>query len=143
LIPSGEIHPVAGTPFDFSEPSPIGAHIRDGAEQVVLAHGIDHNFVLNRPESDDASLMLAATVRELESGRTLKCYTTEPGIQVYTGNFLNGSVKGTSGSTYRQGDAFALETQHFPDSPNQPAFPSTVLRPGQRFESTTLYSFSS
>jgi aldose 1-epimerase len=98
--------------------------------------------VLNRPSPDDTALILAAGARDPKSGRTLRIYTTEPGIQFYAGNFLDGSLVGASGKVYRQSDGFALETQHFPDSPNHPNFPSTVLRPGQEFTSTTIYKFS-
>jgi aldose 1-epimerase len=142
LIPTGAIDPVAGTPLDFTRPTAIGERIRDSFEQIVLAHGYDHNFVLNRPRPDDTSLILAASAHDPKSGRTLRIYTTEPGIQFYAGNFLDGSLVGTSGKVYRQSDGFALETQHFPDSPNHPNFPSTVLRPGQEFTSTTIYKFS-
>jgi aldose 1-epimerase len=142
LIPTGAIDPVAGTPLDFTRPTAIGERIRDGFQQIVLAHGYDHNFVLNRPSPDDTSLILAASARDPKSGQTLGIYTTEPGIQFYSGNFLDGSLVGTSGKVYRQSDGFALETQHFPDSPNHPNFPSTVLRPGQEFNSTTIYKFS-
>jgi aldose 1-epimerase len=142
LIPTGAIDPVAGTPLDFTTPTAIGERIRDGFAQIVLAHGYDHNFVLNRPSPDDTSLILAASAHDPKSGRTLRIYTTEPGIQFYAGNFLDGSLVGTSGKVYRQSDGFALETQHFPDSPNHPNFPSTVLRPGQEFTSTTIYKFS-
>ncbi len=137
LIPTGEIAPVAGTPLDFSSPAPIGARIRDRFPQLALARGYDHNFVVDR--SDATALALAARVREPVSGRELEVHTTEPGIQLYTGNFLDGTLIGTSGRAYRQGDGFALETQHFPDSPNQPGFPSTVLRPGEVLESATVY----
>jgi aldose 1-epimerase len=140
LIPTGEIAPVAGTPFDFTKPTAIGARIRDADPQIVIAQGYDHNFVIDRP-AGDASLMLIAKVVDPVSGRVLKTYTTEPGVQVYTGNFLDGTLVGPSHRTYRQGDAFTLETQHFPDSPNQPQFPSTVLRPSQTFTSTTVYAF--
>ncbi len=141
LIPVGALEPVAGTPLDFTRPLPLGARIRDGHDQLVLAHGIDHNFVVNRTIGDSGSLVLAATVHDPQSGRTLECLTTEPGIQVYSGNFLRGDARLACGKTARQGDGFCLETQHFPDSPNQPHFPSTVLRPGASFESTTVYRF--
>ena len=143
LIPTGELAPVAGTPFDFIRPRPIGARLRDaGFPQIMRAHGYDHNFVLDRPAPDDGGLVLAARVREPGGGRTLEISTTEPGVQFYSGNFLDGSLAGASGRAHRQGDGFCLETQHFPDSPNQPAFPSTVLQPGQEFRSTTVYAFS-
>lgn len=142
-IPTGEIAPVAGTPFDFTEPHPIGERIRDASsEQIVLGRGYDHNFVLDRESPDDTSLILAARVQEPESGRTMEVYTTEPGIQFYSGNYLDGTLVGPGGSVYRQGDGFALETQHYPDSPNQPSFPSTELQPGEEYTSTTVYAFS-
>jgi aldose 1-epimerase len=141
LIPTGAITPVAGTAFDFTTPTPIGAHIRDGDPQIVIAHGFDHNWVLNRP-AGDTSMILAATAEDPASGRVLSVWTTEPGIQFYSGNFLDGSLVGPSGHTYRQGDGFTLETQHYPDSPNQPSFPSTVLRPGESYDSHTIYAFS-
>jgi aldose 1-epimerase len=140
LIPTGVIAPVAGTPFDFTKPTPIGLHLRDADPQIVIAQGYDHNFVIDRP-AGDSSLMLIAKAVDPASGRELKTWTTEPGVQLYTGNFLDGTLVGPSHRTYRQGDAFTLETQHFPDSPNQPSFPSTVLRPSQTFTSTTVYAF--
>jgi aldose 1-epimerase len=142
LIPTGAIAPVAGTPLDFRSPTRIDARIRDSFEQLVLAHGYDHNFVLNRPSSEDAQLILAARAEDPLSGRVLEVLTTEPGVQFYSGNFLTGALVGPSGRTYRQGDGFTLETQHFPDSPNQPGFPTTVLRPGRAFSSTTVFRFS-
>jgi aldose 1-epimerase len=142
LIPTGEIAPVAGTPMDFTTAHPIGERIRDNFEQLVLGRGYDHNYVLDRPDANDTSLMMAARVVEPESGRTLEISTTEPGIQFYSGNFLDGTVIGSADKMYRQGDGFALETQHFPDSPNQPQFPSTLLEPGAEFNSTTIYAFS-
>jgi aldose 1-epimerase len=138
LIPTGEIAPVAGTPLDFTHFTPIGARIRQGFSQLVIAHGYDHNFVLDRSGS---GLSEAAVAVDPTTGRVLRVLTTEPGIQFYSGNFLDGSLVGTSGTTYRQGDGFTLETQHYPDSPNKPNFPSTVLRPGQTFSSTTEYQF--
>jgi len=140
LIPTGVIAPVAGTPFDFTTPTAIGARIRDADPQIVIAQGYDHNFVVDRP-AGDSSLILIAKAVDPASGRVLKTYTTEPGVQLYTGNFLDGTLVGPSHHTYRQGDAFTLETQHYPNSPNQPNFPSTVLRPGQTFSSTTVYAF--
>ncbi len=142
LIPTGEIAPVAGTPLDFTQPTRIGDRLRANFEQLKLGRGYDHNFVLDRPSPDDTSLILAARLRDPDSGRTLEIYTTEPGIQFYSGNFLDGALYGTSGNAYRQSDGLALETQHFPNSPNQPNFPSTVLRPGEAFNSTTIYAFS-
>ncbi|MDF3039915.1 MAG: galM [Thermomicrobiales bacterium] len=142
LIPTGEIAPVAGTPMDFTSGTAIGERIRDDFEQLVIGRGYDHNYVLDRPSADDTSLMVAATVVEPESGRTLTISTTEPGIQFYSGNFLDATEIGAAGKMYRQGDGFALETQHYPDSPNQPDFPSTLLEPGEEFTSTTVYAFS-
>jgi len=140
LIPTGAIDPVAGTPFDFRTFHAIGERIREDDPQLVIGRGYDHNWVLNRP-AGDTSLIKAAVLRDPSSGRELKISTTEPGIQFYSGNFLDGTLYGTSGRQYRQGDGLALETQHFPDSPNQPNFPSTVLRPGDKFDSTTIYQF--
>lgn len=140
LIPTGELAEVAGTPFDFRRAKPVGRDIRVSHEQLVTAKGFDHNWVLDkgitrRPEH-------FATLRDPESGRTLKVATTEPGVQFYSGNFLDGTLTGPSGRIYRQGDGLCLETQHFPDSPNQPKFPSTVLRPGETYRSSTVHSFS-
>jgi aldose 1-epimerase len=141
LIPTGEIAPVEGTPMDFRTPTAIGERARDASfEQLAIGRGYDHNWVLNR-ELDDGEMFLAARVVEPESGRTLEVLTTEPGIQFYAGNFLDGTLIGTSGRMYRQGDGFALETQHYPDSPNQESFPPTVLRPGEVYETTTIYQF--
>jgi aldose 1-epimerase len=142
LIPTGAIDPVAGTPMDFTRPTAIGDRIRDGFEQLVIGRGYDHNWVLDRHGSRNRSLVEAAEVTEPTSGRVLSIYTTEPGIQFYSGNFLDGTLVGTSGHMYRQGDGFALETQHFPDSPNHANFPSTVLRPGQVYRTQTIYDFS-
>ena len=141
-IPTGEIAPVAGTPMDFTVPTPIGARIRDSHEQLIFGRGYDHNFVLDRADLADKHLIVAAIVSDPASGRRLEVRTTEPGVQFYTGNFLDGSITGTSGRAYRQSDGFALETQHFPDSPNHPNFPSTTLRPGETYASTTIYAFS-
>lgn len=140
LIPTGTIAKVEGTPFDFRAPKPIGRDIRDGDEQLVRGHGYDHNFVLDQPQP--GALVLAARVREPATGRVLEVRTTEPGVQLYTGNFLDGTLVGAAGKIYRMSDGFCLETQHFPDSPNQPNFPSTLLRPGEEFTSTTVYRFS-
>jgi aldose 1-epimerase len=143
LIPTGAIDPVAGTPMDFRRPVAIGDRIRDGTfEQLVIGRGYDHNWVLNRRDDTLTTLERAARVTDPGSGRVLTVLTTEPGIQFYAGNFLDGTLIGTSGQMYRQGDGFALETQHFPDSPNQPHFPSTVLRPGEVYQTTTVYQFS-
>ena len=141
LIPTGDIDPVEGTPMDFNRSTAIGERINDGTfEQLVIGRGYDHNWVLDRKTDD--RLELAAKATDPESGRTLKVLTTEPGIQFYAGNFLDGTLIGTSGKMYRQSDGFALETQHFPDSPNHENFPSTVLSPGEVYETTTVYAFS-
>ena len=142
LIPTGEIAPVAGTPFDFTHATAIGDRIRDSHPQIVIGQGYDHNFVLDRADPEDTSMILAARVSDPHSRRTLEILTTEPGIQFYSGNFLDGTLVGTSGHVYRQTDAFALETQHYPDSPNQPNFPSTVLRPGEVYQTSTIYRLS-
>ncbi|GGL68118.1 aldose 1-epimerase [Streptomyces fumigatiscleroticus] len=139
LIPTGELAKVAGTAFDFRKSKPVGRDIRAGHPQQVLAKGFDHNWVLDkgitaRPEH-------IATLRDPSSGRTLRIATDQPGLQFYSGNFLDGTLTGTGGRTYRQGDGLCLETQHFPDSPNQPSFPSTVLRPGETYRTTTVHSF--
>ena len=140
LIPTGAIDPVAGTPMDFTRSTRIGARIRDyGFEQLQIGRGYDHNWVLDRRGS---GLELAARLKEPRSGRVLEVLTDQPGIQFYSGNFLDGTLVGTSGRAYRQGDGLALETQHYPDSPNHPNFPSTVLRPGDRYDTTTIYRFS-
>jgi aldose 1-epimerase len=141
LIPTGEVAPVAGTPLDFRQPKPVAPGIRSDHPQIVLAKGYDHNWVLDRA-SDDASLILAARVREPASGRVLEVLTTEPAIQFYAGNFLDASIYGPSGRAYRQGDGFCLETQHYPDSPNHPGFPSTVLRPGETYRTKTVFKFT-
>jgi aldose 1-epimerase len=141
LIPTGSLDRVAGTPMDFRQPTAIGERIRDNFEQLVIGRGYDHNYVLDRRDNRFRELELAARVFEPTSGRTLTVRTTEPGIQFYSGNFLDGTLVGTSGRMYRQGDGFALETQHFPDSPNKPNFPTTVLRPGQTYQTTTTYGF--
>ena len=143
LIPTGEIADVAGTPFDFTQPHPIGERIRDASdEQLLIGQGYDHNYVLDRPSPDDESMIVAAEVFDPSSGRVLTISTTEPGIQFYSGNFLDGTEVGESGQAYRQGDGFALETQHYPDSPNRPEFPTTVLQPGEEYATTTVYAFS-
>jgi len=139
LIPTGELRPVQGTPFDFTVPTPIGARIEQDDEQLRLGRGYDHNFVLR---SGGGELAEAAEVYEPNSGRVLRVLTTEPGIQLYTGNFLDGSLRGKYGRVYARRTGFCLETQHFPDSPNKPAFPSPVLRPGQTYRSTTIFEFS-
>ena len=140
LIPTGAIDPVGGTPMDFRRSTAIGDRIRDGFAQLVIGRGYDHNWVLDRHGS---GLQVAAKVTEPRSGRQLTVLTTEPGLQFYSGNFLDGTLVGTSGRMYRQGDGLALETQHFPDSPNHSNFPSTVLRPNQTYRTTTVYQFGS
>jgi aldose 1-epimerase len=146
LIPTGELTPVEGTPFDFRVATPIGARIDADDEQLKRAGGYDHNFVLagaapGAREEGAATPRRAAFVREPASGRTLAVETTEPGIQLYTGNFLDGTLRGKSGVVYPHRGGFCLETQHFPDSPNQPNFPSVVLRPGERYASRTVFRF--
>ncbi len=136
LIPTGELRSVAGTPFDFRKPVEIGKPIHDDDPQLKFARGYDHNWVLNHPSGE---LGFAASVYDPKSGRTMDVLTTEPGIQFYTGNTLDGT--GKQGQAYGPYSALCLETQHFPDSPNRPEFPSTVLRPGQKFHSTTIYRF--
>lgn len=141
LIPTGELRPVAGTPFDFRAPRPIGERLHDGAEaQLVLGRGYDHNFALDGGVSPEPKL--AARVEDPMSGRVLEILTTEPGVQFYSGNFLDGRVVGKGGYVYRQSGGLALEPQHFPDSPNQPAFPSTRLDPGQTYRHVSIYRFS-
>ncbi|MFE0871586.1 aldose epimerase family protein [Streptomyces rochei] len=139
LIPTGELARVSGTPFDFRRAKPIGRDIRDAHPQLVTAKGFDHNWVLDKGITERPEHI--ATLRDGASGRTLRIATDQPGLQFYSGNFLDGTLTGTGGSLYRQGDALCLETQHFPDSPNQPSFPSTVLRPGQTYRTTTVHSF--
>ncbi len=139
LIPTGALDPVAGTPFDFRRSRAIGERIRDGHPQLVAGRGYDHNFVLDRAKR--RGLSVAAQLLDPSSGRRLSVLTTEPGIQFYSGNVLDGTLYGTSGRQYRQTDGLCLETQHFPDSPNKPGFPSTTLRPGQTYETTTVYAF--
>jgi aldose 1-epimerase len=140
LIPTGQLRPVEGTPFDFREPTAIGARIDQDNRQLAIAGGYDHNFVLARQDRD--SLHLAARVYDPDSGREMTVLTTEPGLQFYSGNFLDGSLVGKSGMAYQKHAGFALETQHFPDSPNHPDFPSTILRPDETYTSRTVYRFS-
>jgi aldose 1-epimerase len=140
LIPTGELAPVAGTPFDFRSFHAIGERIRGDHPQLVFGRGYDHNFVLNPMQG--SGLNKAAKLVDPSSGRVLTVLTEEPGVQFYSGNFLDGTLYGTSGRQYRQTDGLCLETQHFPDSPNKPSFPSTVLRPGETYETTTVYAFS-
>jgi aldose 1-epimerase len=138
LIPTGELKSVVGTPFDFLKPHAIGERINNDDEQLKLGHnGYDHNFVL-----DGKGLKETAEVYDPSSGRVLTVLTTEPGVQFYTANFLDGSIKGKGGIAYPRNAALCLETQHFPDSPNHPSFPTTVLKPGSEFHSTTIYRFS-
>lgn len=140
LIPTGELRSVAGTPFDFRQSQQIGARIRDGSDaQLVIGRGYDHNFVLNGRAT--ATPSLAARLEDPVSGRALELYTTEPGLQVYSGNFLDGTVAGKGNQIYRQGDGLALEPQKFPDAPNQPAFPSARLDPGDTYRQTSYYRF--
>ena len=138
LIPTGELASVQGTPFDFRQPTAIGARIDQPNEQLKNGKGYDHNWVLTRK---GAGLQLAARVIEPKSGRTLEIATTEPGIQFYSGNFLDGTIKGKSGHVYGHRTGFCLETQHFPDSPNHANFPSTILQPGQEYSSRTVFAF--
>jgi aldose 1-epimerase len=138
LIPTGEIKAVRGTPFDFTRATAIGSRIDEADQQLVRGRGYDHNFVLNKKGHE---LSLAASVYEPSSGRALEMWTTEPGVQLYTGNFLDG-VRGKSGKIYDRRGGFCLEAQHFPDSPNHPDFPSTVLKPGEHYSQTTVYKFT-
>jgi aldose 1-epimerase len=141
LIPTGDLAPVEGTPFDFRKQKPVADGIRSDDEQIVFGRGFDHNWVLNLPTSPN-SLNLAARLFDPSSGRGLAIWTDQPGIQFYAGNFLDGTLYGTSNRAYRQSDGLALETQHYPDSPNQPDFPSTVLLPDETYNSTTIYEFA-
>lgn len=140
LIPTGELRAVKGTPMDFTTPTKIGARIDDNYEQLQLGHGYDHNYVLNaKPEQN--GLVLAARVTAPSTGRILEVWTTQPGVQFYSGNFLDGSVSG-NGGVYNRRYGFCLETQHFPDSPNHPNFPNTILKPGETFHQKTVFKFS-
>ncbi|MBB3954437.1 aldose epimerase family protein [Novosphingobium sediminicola] len=144
LIPTGEIAPVAGTPFDLRKPTAMGAHIRDGDPQLALARGYDHNWAITRPNADrptkDQHLM--AAIRDPLSGRAMEVWSNQPGLQFYTGNFLDGTIRGKGGKLYRQGDAFCVEPQVFPDTPNKPAFGSARLDPGQTYVHRITYRFS-
>ncbi len=143
LIPTGEIAPVAGTPFDFREPKPIGAGINEDDAQLKIGGGYDHNFVLNKPRSGE--LTFAARVMDPTSGRVLELWTTQPGMQFFSGNNFDGKPPrdlGKSGAVYNYRGAFCVEAQHFPDSPNQPNFPSTVVDPGQPLTGQIIYKFS-
>ena len=137
LIPTGELAPVASTPFDFRQPAAIGARINNDHPQLKAGKGYDHNWVLN----PGTGLRLAARVSEPKTGRTLEVSTTEPGIQFYAGNFLDGTLTGKGGAVYKHRTGFCLETQHYPDSPNKPKFPSTTLRPGGEYRTRTVFTF--
>ena len=139
LIPVGGVKPVAGTPFDFRKPTEIGARINDDNEQLKLAGGYDHNWVLN---GKNGEMKLAARLYDPKSGRVLTVSTTQPGVQFYSGNFLDGSYKSAAGVPFAKHAGLCLETQHFPDSPNQPAFPSTLLKPGVMLRTQTVFAFS-
>jgi aldose 1-epimerase len=139
LIPTGELRAVKGTPFDFTKATAIGARINQKDEQLQFGRGYDHNWVLNK---GNGGLTKAAEVHETKTGRVMEVWTTEPGLQFYTGNFLDGTLKGKGGKVYGQRAAFCMETQHYPDSPNKPSFPSTEVKPGQQYHTTTLYRFS-
>lgn len=139
LIPSGEYARVATTPFDFREPVTIGTHIDSEHEQIQRGHGYDHDFVLR---SDGQDIQFAARLREPASGRVLEVYTTQPALHLYSGNFIGATPAGKAGAAYGVHSGVALEAQHFPDSPNQPAFPSTILRPGSAYRARTVYRFS-
>ncbi|MDZ7319745.1 MAG: galactose mutarotase [candidate division KSB1 bacterium] len=138
LIPTGKLQPVAGSPFDFKNPTPIGARIDADDEQIRFGGGYDHNFVLN---GQPGELRRVGKLSEPTSGRVLEVWTTEPGIQFYSGNFLDGSITGKNGTVYHFRHGLCLETQHYPDSPNQPNFPTTVLNPGEKYQTTTIYKF--
>jgi aldose 1-epimerase len=138
LIPTGELKQVKGTPFDFTKPTAIGKHIDEADEQLKNGKGYDHNWVLTKKANE---LSLAATVAEPTSGRVMEVWTTEPGLQFYSGNFLDGTNIGKGGKKYEYRTGFCLEAQHFPDSPNHPDFPSTVLRPGEKYSQKTIYRF--
>ncbi|MEV6781549.1 aldose epimerase family protein [Streptomyces sp. NPDC051098] len=140
LIPTGALAKVAGTPFDYRRPKTVGEDIRVAHQQLLYGQGYDHNWVLDKGRTTAPQQI--ATLRDPASGRILDIATTEPGLQFYSGNFLDGTLVGSGGTIHRQGDALCLETQHFPDSPNQPSFPSTVLRPGDTLRSTTVHRFS-
>lgn len=141
LIPTGEIASVERTPFDFGTPRAIGERIGADDEQIRLGGGYDHNFVLDREGAAPDALVLAARVEEPTTGRFMEVRTTEPGLQFYSGNFLDGSITGKNGAVYGHRNGFCLETQHFPDSPNRPLFPSTILRPGEEYRTRTVLKF--
>jgi aldose 1-epimerase len=137
-IPTGEVRAVANTPLDFRSPTPIGARIDASDEQIRFGLGYDHNWVIDKPAG---ALGVMATVYDPETGRVVEVSSSEPGLQFYTGNFLDGTIKGKGGRVYQRRDAFTLEPQHYPDSPNHPAFPSTVLKPGQPYRNVIAYRF--
>jgi aldose 1-epimerase len=139
LIPTGELRPVAGTAFDFRQPTPIGARIEAPDEQLRFGEGYDHNWVITKPAG---ALAVVATVYEPDTGRVLEVSSTEPGLQFYSGNFLDGSSTGKRGWVYARRDGLALEPQHYPDSPNHPAFPAVILKPGQTYRNTIIYRFA-
>ncbi|HVY82310.1 MAG TPA: aldose epimerase family protein [Steroidobacteraceae bacterium] len=139
FIPTGELRAVAGTPFDFRKPTPIGARIGSDDEQLAFGKGYDHNWVINK---ESGKLARIATVFEPETGRILEVFSTEPGLQFYSGNFFDGTQPAKGGGTYAYRSGFCMEPQHFPDSPNQPQFPSTVLKPGETYRNTIIYRFS-
>jgi aldose 1-epimerase len=139
-VPTGEIRDVAGTPFDFRKPKPVGTAVYSTDPQILLARGLDHNFVIDK--GTGPGIPVAARLFDPKSGRRLEIRTTEPGVQIYSANGFAGQLIGAGGRTLRQGDGLAFETEHFPDSPNKPNFPSTVLRPGETFHSVTEYAFS-
>jgi aldose 1-epimerase len=139
MIPTGELHPVAGTPFDFRKPTPIGARINSQDEQIQFAKGYDHNWVFDKPPGQLAHV---AGVWDKASGRRMEVFTTEPGMQFYAGNFLDGTIIGKGQRAYHHRHAFCMEPQHFPDSPNHPHFPSVELKPGQVYKNTIIYKFS-
>ena len=139
LIPTGELKPVQGTPFDFRKSTAIGGRINENDQQLQYGKGYDHNWVLNGMGA--GQLVTAAHVHEATTGRTMEVLTDQPGVQFYTGNFLDGTIHGKGGKVYERRGALCLETQHYPDSPNHPAFPTTTLKAGEKFHSTTIYKF--
>ncbi len=139
-IPTGELRSVANTPFDFRKPTALGARINADDQQLKIGKGYDHNFVLDGGVTKKPRLV--ASMHDPKSGRVLEIITTEPGLQLYTGNFLDGTIKGKGGKAYAYRSAFCLESQHYPDSPNHPSFPPVVLKPGKKYQSTTLYHFT-
>jgi aldose 1-epimerase len=139
-VPSGIVKPVKGTPFDFTTPTKIGQRINQDNEQLKLGAGYDHSFVIK--EQDSPGLLTAASVTEKQSGRVLNVYTTEPSVHLYTGNFIEDNSPGKAGEKYMYRSGFCLETQHYPDAPNHPHFPSTVLKPGETFTSKTIFEFT-